>query len=152
MISTHFLEYYGILGAVPKRWKHIISGYGRLHDIQNDIVERLKSDNKSCKYLFKLYLENIKESPLRWETKWAQELEIQIDDWWYIYSSRFRATRNTKFENFQFKLSHRITATNYFPFKCGLKETELCTFCTETKESVLHLLWKCTYTKKFGFH
>ena len=44
MISTHFLEYYGIVGAVPKRWKNLISEYRRLHDIKNDIVDRLKSD------------------------------------------------------------------------------------------------------------
>jgi hypothetical protein len=40
----------------------LISEYGRLHDINNDIVDRLKSDKKSCKYFYKLYLENIKES------------------------------------------------------------------------------------------
>jgi hypothetical protein len=55
------------------------------------------------------------------------------------------------FQNFQFKLSHRITATNSFLFKCGLKETELCPFCTETKESLLHLFWECTYSKTFWF-
>ena len=99
-----------------------------------------------------MYLENIKESPLWSENKLAQELGIQIFDWGYIYSSLFRATRNTKLQNFQFKLSHRITATNYFPFKCGLKETELCTFCTETKESLLHLFWKYTYAKQNYFH
>jgi hypothetical protein len=125
-----------------------ISEYGRLHDINNDIVDRLKSDTKSCKYFYELYLENIKESHLRSENKLTQELGIQIYDWGYSYSSPFRATRNTKVQNFQFKLSHRITATNYFPFKCGLKEAELCTFCTETKESLLHLFWKYTYTKK----
>jgi hypothetical protein len=112
------------------------------------IVDRLKSDKKSCKYFHELYLENIKESPLRSENKLAQELGIQIYDWGYIYSSPFRATRNTKLPNFKFRLSHRIAATNYFPFKCGLKETELCTFCTETKESLLHLFWKYTYIKK----
>jgi hypothetical protein len=99
-----------------------------------------------------MYLENIKESPLWSENKLAQELGIQIFDWGYIYSSLFRATRNTKLQNFQFKLSHRITATNLFPFKCGLKETKLCTLCTETKDSLLHMLWKCTNTNKFGFH
>ena len=46
MISTNFLEYYGIVGAVPERWKKLISEYGRLHDIKNDIVDRLKSDKK----------------------------------------------------------------------------------------------------------
>ena len=98
---------------------------------------------KTCKYFY---------SPFRTQNKWTQELGIQIDNWWYIWSSPFRATRNTKLQNFQFKLSHRITATNSFLFKCGLKETELCTFCTETKESLLHLFWECTYTKKMVFN
>jgi hypothetical protein len=44
---------------VPKGWNHLISEYGRLHDIKNDIVDRLKSDKKPCKYFNKLYLENI---------------------------------------------------------------------------------------------
>ena len=73
MISTNFLEYYGIVGAVPKTWKNLISEYGRLHDINNDIVDRLKSNKKSCKYIYKLYLENIKESPLMSQNKWALE-------------------------------------------------------------------------------
>ena len=59
MISTSFLEYYGIVGAVPKGWTQLISEYGRLHDIRNDIVDRLKSDKKPFKYFNKLYLENI---------------------------------------------------------------------------------------------
>jgi hypothetical protein len=98
-----------------------------------------------------LYLENIKESPVRSQNKWVQELGVQIVDWQNIYSSPFRTTRNTKLQNFQFKLSHRITATNSFLFKCGLTETELCTFCTETKESLLHLFLECTYSKEFWF-
>ena len=53
--------------------------------------------------------------------------------------------------SFQLKLSHRITATDSFLFKCGLKETELCTFCTETKLSLLHLFWECIYSKNFWF-
>jgi hypothetical protein len=32
------------VGAVPKRWKNLISEYRRLRDIKNDIVDRLKSD------------------------------------------------------------------------------------------------------------
>jgi len=73
------------------------------------ISDRLKSDKKPCKYFYKLYLENIKESSVRSQNKCAQELGVQIDDWRNIYSSPFRTTRNTKLQNFQFKLSHRIT-------------------------------------------
>ena len=71
----------------------IISEYGRLHDIKNAILDRLKSDKKSCKYFYKLYLENIKESPFRSQNKWTQELGIQINDWWYIWS--YPGIRNT---------------------------------------------------------
>jgi hypothetical protein len=53
-----------------------------LDDIKNDIVNRLKSDKKKpAKYFYKLYLENIKESPVRSQNKWTdQELGVQIDD------------------------------------------------------------------------
>jgi hypothetical protein len=34
-----------------------------------------------------------------------------------------------------FKLLHRILPVNSFLYKCGLQETELCTFCTEIKEN-----------------
>ena len=99
---------------------------------------------KLCKYFYKLYLENIKESHLRSQTNKPRNTNRWLG---YIHFSPFRATRNTKLQNFQFKLSHIITATTTFLFKRGLKETELCTFCTETKESLLHLFWECTYTK-----
>jgi hypothetical protein len=35
------------VGAVQKRWKKLILEYGSLHDIKNDIVDRLKSDKKN---------------------------------------------------------------------------------------------------------
>jgi hypothetical protein len=91
------------VGAVPKGWNKLISEYVRLHDIKNDIVDRLKSEKKPCKYLYTLYLENIKESPVRSQNKWGQELGVQLDDWRNFYSSPFRTTRNTKLQNFQFK-------------------------------------------------
>jgi len=52
-------------------------------------------------------------------------------------------TKDTKLQNVQFKLLHRILPVNSFLYKCGLQETELCTFCTETKENMLHLFWNC---------
>ena len=38
-MSTNFLEYYG-----PKEMEKLISEYGRLYDIKNEIIDRLKSD------------------------------------------------------------------------------------------------------------
>jgi hypothetical protein len=49
------------LSVVSVQKVHSFVEYVRLHDIKNDIVDRLKSDEKPCKYIFELYLENIKE-------------------------------------------------------------------------------------------
>ena len=38
-------------GCILKEMEHK-SEYGRLHDIKNDIVHRLKSDKKQCKYFY----------------------------------------------------------------------------------------------------
>ena len=63
----------------------------------------------------------------------------------------FCITKDTKLQNFQFKLLKRILPVNSFLYKCGLKETELCTFCMETKENLLHLFWNCNLVKQFWF-
>jgi hypothetical protein len=49
-----------------------------------------------------LYLENIKESHVRSQNKWAHELGVHIGDWGYIYSSPLVVTGNTKLTNFLF--------------------------------------------------
>ena len=77
----------------------------------------------------------------------TQELAVQTYYWIYLYSFPFIVTRSARHQNFQFKLSYRITATKF----C-LKETELCTFCTETKESLFNLFCERAYSKNIGFH
>ena len=57
MISTNFLEYYGIVGAVPKGQKKLISENERLYNIKNDIVDRLKSDKKKHSNIFINYIQ-----------------------------------------------------------------------------------------------
>jgi hypothetical protein len=114
-----------------------ISEHGRVHHVKNDIADRLKRDQKQCKYSYKLYLEGITGSPSTSKNKWAQEFGVHIYYWMYIHSAPFMAPRNTKLENFPTYLP----VQTFFIFKCGLKEAELRTFCTETEKSLLYLLF-----------
>ena len=68
---------------------------------------------------------------------------------WYLFTVIFFITKDTKLQNFQFKLSAQNFAS--FLYKCGLKETELCTFCMETKENLLHLFWNCNLIPNVWF-
>ena len=84
---------------------------------------------------------NVKVFPLSIQSKWEQEVHtyIVIEDWSFIYCIRFSVTKDTKLQDFQYKLIHKILITNSFLYRCGLKETKLCTFCTETKESLVDI-------------
>ena len=82
---------------------------------------------------------------------WEKEVHtgVVFEDWGFIYCIPFSVTKDAKLQDFQYKLIHRILITNSFIHRCVLKETELCTFCTETKESIVHIFWECNYVRNF---
>ena len=41
----------------------------------------------------------------------------------------------------------RFVYTNEILMKCKLSETEMCTFCFETKETMTHFFYYCTYVR-----
>ena len=45
----------------------------------------------------------------------------------------------------QFRIIHRIIATNSFLKKIGYRESNLCTFCNMEEETTLHLFCECNY-------
>jgi hypothetical protein len=131
----------------------LIRGIGKLNLIENDIVDKLKRDHKLCKYFSKQYMLNVKMLPVSIQSKWEKEVHtgVAIEDWSFIYCIPFSVTKYTKLQDFQYKLIHRILITNAFLHKCGLKETELCTFCTDTNESIVHIFRECNYVRTFGY-
>lgn len=56
-------------------------------------------------------------------------------------------TMNTKLVTFQFQILHRILSTNSKLFVFKLLDTELCSFCHETKETIIHLFCECQHVR-----
>ena len=61
----------------------------------------------------------------------------------------FIVTNNTKLQWLQYRINHRILATNSFLFKIKVVENPYCTFCHEELETIEHLLWNCEITQNF---
>ena len=61
----------------------------------------------------------------------------------------FLCTTETKLRVFQFKFLHRRVATNDFLLKIGKKETDSCSFCAGSPETLRHLFWHCRSTHTF---
>ena len=151
-VNINFVEYYGIISAMPINWKQLsLDENIKLDRICNEIVDKIKAENKPCKYFYKLFIRRVQQEPINCHKKLENDLEMSIEDWHDIYSLSFCITKDTKLQNFQFKLLHRILPVNSFIYKCGLKETELCTFYMETKENLLHLFWNCNLGQHFWF-
>jgi hypothetical protein len=64
-----------------------------------------------------------------------------------LYQLPFKSIFSTKLQPFQYKLNLRILYTNSMLMKCGLSETELCSYCFETKESLIHLFYECRFVR-----
>ena len=122
-------------------------GLEKLTTISNDNFLYVKFNKKSCQFFYKQFLSIYSEEPLRQQRKWCEVLNDEIDDWQAGYQIPFQCTKNNKFVVFQYKILNRFLCTNAVLYKCGLKETHLCSFCGETKETILHLFWECSVAR-----
>ena len=55
----------------------------------------------------------------------------------------------TYLRDFQFKVLNYITCTNILLKKMGIVESDLCTFCSLTKEDIEHLFFSCSFSLIF---
>lgn len=146
-LNVNYLQYYSILHMIPKNWKDILQNSERLSDISCDNFCHVKNHKKSCQFFYKQFLSNYSEQPIRQQRKWCVDLNVEIDDWEAIYMVPFHCTKNNKYVVFQYKILNRFLCTNSLLYKCGLKETHLCSFCGETKETILHIFWECSVSR-----
>ena len=61
----------------------------------------------------------------------------------------FKCAIDSKTRNFQFKILHRIIATNDFLYKVDIVDNNLCTFCDLEIETLEHLFYHCNIIKDF---
>ena len=151
-ICVNFVEYFGVRGAVEDfirrkgidtetENKPLINIYIPFH-----LKEILKS-NKGCKDMYKLF--NNKKVVIKSKEKWNQALGNTNFNWKTIYNLPAKCCSNTKLHWFQYRIIHRILATNDFLLKLKVREDNLCTFCGLLPEKIDHLFWHCHVVTEF---
>ena len=61
-VNINFVEYYGIISAIPNNWKQIILD-------ENIKVDKIKAENKPCKYFYKLFIQRVQQEPINCHKK-----------------------------------------------------------------------------------
>ena len=91
-------------------------------------------------------------SPVKSQEKWLAEdnfSNVQVD-WQNTYQLPFLCTTETKLWVFQFKFLQRRVATNDFLLKIGKKETDSCSSCAGSPETLTHFFGTVDQLRVFG--
>ena len=74
--------------------------------------------------------------------------DIPQDIWVQNFMNIQKATISVKIRNFEYRYQLRDILSNVRLKKMKIKDSELCTFCNNSTETIRHLYWDCYYTRR----
>ena len=137
--AISWLEYRGIVDALPHYWYFALQTDGLL----DAKAHKWGTDLRSHKVYAKLTED---ESALVSSgRKWHHILGEDFEYGWHAsaFKELYLTTNITKLRNFQFRLLHNKIFCNNILYHWRKVESQACEWCTEAKQNVFHLLWKC---------
>lgn len=142
-----------IINAIPRQWKQKLHTVGTSEGKRSGL-SLLESESTSKKVYNTMVLPIVKENNclLSLSQKWKTDLNDDNIDVPFMHNSfgkLYAATISTHIRNFQFKLLHRLVATNAKLHRWGIVGNKNCTFCNVEEESYSHLFCKCNHVQAF---
>ncbi len=139
-----FLEFYGIIKAIPATMKNTIRSTESDMNIPISNYQRMFQKCLSSRYY---YNESIKNENVlhKVKTRWENTFDLPFETKFFskLFTRIKVITLSTKLRSFLYTLLHQATVTNVQLFKWKIKPTDKCTFCNVETESILHLFWEC---------
>ena len=151
-IHCHFLDFLGIKTAVENYIRQSgIDLSTNPSPLTNCVlpfnVKLILKSRKGSQDMYRLL--TYKTVSPKSQTKWDQIFPNIDLNWKVIYTVPKVCCKNTKLHWFQYRILHRILATNDLLVKMNIKQNNLCTFCNEEIEKLEHLLWQCNTVNTF---
>ena len=145
-VHVNFLNYMGCIKIVKKYFKSLDTEctnnkFGNTPCYLNSI----NAQKKGTKLFYKV-LTNDNKLPNccnRWEIIFNEKID------WKRCFSVIQQINDTKLKWFQLRIVHRILATNVILKEMGIMQSNVCGFCNQDRDSIVHCLWDCTYVQSF---
>ena len=148
--QTNFVEFTGVKTSVELYIRRTEMDLGSEVSYNCYIpfnVKIIMKTAKRCKDIYKL-LNSKNVTPIS-QGKWNRIFENVNLSWKDIYTIPVKCCSNTKVHWFQYRIIHRIIATNDLLMKMTIRQTNLCTFCNLETEKIEHLFWHCNIVNQF---
>ena len=108
----------------------------------------IDSEKYKCKNFYYHLIKFKYEKPRKWD-KLGQEFHLREDQLSEAYLLPSRVANEPYVRSFQYKVLNYILFTNDRPFKIGYVSNPNCTFCQESRETIHHILFECSFSKCF---
>jgi len=150
-IKVRLLDYLGILHSIPATWRNMVKINDT--DAEEGFTSNLDRICSSAKVNKTVYMELVQKSCLiptsRWEI-WLEELGEDISelDWLDIFPRIQLCTTSTRLRSLGYRFLIRDVLTNTRLFHMGKVDTTLCYLCKKETETISHLYWHCTVTRR----
>ena len=114
------------------------------------LADQLSKTAKSTKFIYHKLLAKDKNLDAHYRYKWEKELNCEIlDKTWNDISIHTKSlTVNTKLQAFQYRINNKAIVTNVQLCCWKKKNTDLCTFCNEHPETLVHLMIDCAHVRE----
>lgn len=145
-IKTHFLQYLGLLNAIPTSWKKTLkSSYEEteINDCENKITD---TQNISSKTLRQILTKKTFEKPT--SVGKLEKAGFSAEEISHIYELPFKLTLDVRMSVFQFKINHNILYTKSRLFRDKITENDKCYLCNGS-QTLTHLFVECDFSKVF---
>lgn len=137
-----FMTHCQIISSIPKHWKFDMY-------LEKTAMIEEPDLHVNRKFVKNSLILQRKEEPTALQ-KWDQIIGTKDDEYWEKTFSAIRAiTKETKLQQFQFKIVHRILATNSKLFKYKIADTPMCYLCPNTEDTLEHALFECPTVHRF---
>lgn len=149
--AFNFLVWNGLLYAIPDEWKRTLANEKPLREEKPEIFDDFKKVQKCAHWSYPLLLRTSPVSvPEKAMTKWSEELDLpSAFSWPSWFRELYASTSDFKLRWFQLRIMHRILPTNRRLCLYGIRPSDKCDRCTDSRESITHLFWFCPVVMHF---
>ena len=152
-VKCNFLKLMQIRQSIPWSWRKMLQKCNVIckNDFDKEEIYLLINDRfreihtLRCKdfYWALINMHNIIPSSVKkWQTIYPSFENCDPEIWKRIYRTSFEITRETKLQSFQYKLIHRTIPCNKWLCDIKVKDSNICTYCTET-DNISHFFIDC---------
>ena len=148
--TNNYIEYYGVLTAIPRIWKQILkdnntSSIPLLEGIQITLQNKtVDIQNVKNRFIYAHFVARYKEIPTA-VSRWTDLYQINTEDWPQIFKTPFRVCRETRLQTLQYKILHRIYPCQNYLSKWNIDINEQCNYCSSA-DTLTHHFYSCEST------